>query len=441
MHLLNLKLAAICLIFVSACAPARRGAKGFGRNLQRQIETSPVFSGAFTGFVLLDPITGKTLCDVNGSRHFTPASNTKILTLYTSLKVLGDSMPGIQYANLGNLQVYRGVGDPTFLNPLFKGWQQPFRFIQQRAGKYLAVWGWEQREEPWGPGWSWDDFDYEYSMERSEWTIYGNAKRVFALRSDSLDIEPSYFRKQLGNHRSDSNNILHINGNDIQYSKKGNFPNDFERVIPIRGINTEVYNLLEDTLKCQIIFPDRFDEPTGWKTIYSAPVDTVFRRLMHQSDNFIAEQLLLVCAGQKYGVMKQDSIIRYAQKNLFADLPYPPKWVDGSGLSRYNLMTPHFLTALLQKMWKEYPQPRLLSFFPAGGVSGTIGNWYKGPNGKPYVFAKTGSMSGVHCLSGYLVAKSGKTLVFSFMHNNFTGGSKAWKEEMQRVLERVRARY
>ncbi|MBK9336339.1 MAG: D-alanyl-D-alanine carboxypeptidase [Lewinellaceae bacterium] len=49
-------------------------------------------------------------------------------------------------------------------------------------------------------------------------------------------------------------------------------------------------------------------------------------------------------------------------------------------------------------------------------------------------------MSGVHCLSGYVVTKRGKTLVFSFMHNNFVGSSRPWKAEMQGLLEYIRDR-
>ena len=164
----------------------------------------------------------------------------------------------------------------------------------------------------------------------------------------------------------------------------------------------------------------------------------VLRRMMHQSDNFIAEQMLIVCAGVKFDLLQQDTLIKWMLDSSLSKLPQRPRWVDGSGLSRYNLLTPQSLTQVLQKLWNEQPHQQLLSIFPAGGISGTLLDWYAGKDGKPYVFAKTGTMSGVHCLSGYILCKSGKTLIFSFMHNNFVGSSRAWKVEMQRLLEQIR---
>nr|MBP6826456.1 D-alanyl-D-alanine carboxypeptidase [Saprospiraceae bacterium] len=127
--------------------------------------------------------------------------------------------------------------------------------------------------------------------------------------------------------------------------------------------------------------------------------------------------------------------------SVLADLPQRPRWVDGSGLSRYNLASPRDFSTILLKLWNEQPRERLFSLFPAGGMNGTVADWYKGKDGKPYVFAKSGSMSGVQCLSGYVLTKKGKVLVFSFMNNNFVGSGKPWKLEMQRVLQYIHDRY
>jgi D-alanyl-D-alanine carboxypeptidase/D-alanyl-D-alanine-endopeptidase (penicillin-binding protein 4) len=159
---------------------------------------------------------------------------------------------------------------------------------------------------------------------------------------------------------------------------------------------------------------------------------------MHQSDNFIAEQLLLLCAGQKTGILKQDTLIRWAKDSIFSFLPQKIRWVDGSGLSRYNLNTPQNNVAILFRLWQMQPQKRLFSLFPEGGNSGTLKGWYKSKDGTPYIYAKSGSMSGVQCLSGYLITRKGKVLIFSFMHNNFVGSGKAWKTAMQEILEQIR---
>ena len=83
-----------CLFLFSACSTARRTEHFYAKTLKKEIEKSPVFAQSFTGFTLLDPETGRILCDVNGGHNFTPASTTKILTLATCVGVLGDSVPG-----------------------------------------------------------------------------------------------------------------------------------------------------------------------------------------------------------------------------------------------------------------------------------------------------------------------------------------------------------
>ncbi len=92
-------------------------------------------------------------------------------------------------------------------------------------------------------------------------------------------------------------------------------------------------------------------------------------------------------------------------------------------------------------MFREIPRERLYLFFPAGGESGTIEDWYPG-NPEPYIYAKTGSLSNNHCLSGYLLTKSGKTLIFSsFMNNHFMESSSEIKNRMQSIFEEIRDTY
>ena len=220
-----------------------------------------------------------------------------------------------------------------------------------------------------------------------------------------------------------------------------------DQFLPFTGYELNKEAVLSDTLHRNVIdisyteHPYQSIYPT--ETIYSAPLDTVLRRMMYQSDNFIAEQMLIVCNGVKYDTLAQNNIIQWARDTLFA-LPitnnqstnnHPPRWVDGSGLSRYNLVTPRYFAKVLRKLWQEQPHDRLLSLFPTAGAPETTLDWWQPVPATPWLFAKTGSMSGVQCMSGYLRTKSGKVLIFSFMNNNFVGSGKPWRLEMRRVLE------
>ncbi len=445
---LPLSLLLFSLLLFTSCATSRHAERHFSKKIQKEVEKSPVFNRAFTGFTLLDPATGKTLADVNGDKYFTPASNTKILTLATCLEVLGDSVPGMQYhiSEEDSLVTwYRGVGDPTFLNPYFLNWQRTFNFLKYDRGSGMRMLVPVARFFPtprFGAGWAWDDYNESFQTERSPLPMYGNLAHFKGDSTGKLSVYPFSFQRFVkGDSTLKNKTILRKEyASEWDYAQNQFYPADFEVAIPF-FTNDGPNGLLGDTLKLVRGLLERDTHTFDWHTLYSAPLDTVLRRMMHQSDNFIAEQMLLVCAEQKFDILQQDTIIKWMLDSVLTSLPQRPRWSDGSGLSRYNLISPRDLAQVLLKLWKEQPHEFLLSLFPAGGVSGTIADWYKGTNGRPYVFAKTGGMSGVHCLSGYVVCKSGKTLIFSFMHNNFVGSNRAWKEEMQRVLEMIWERY
>ena len=423
-------LASLFLLF--ACSPARQ--------IQREVKKSPVFNRAFTGFTLLDPETGRTLADVNGDHYFTPASCIKILTLYTCLKVLGDSVPGLKYQTMlqdsHSTIVLKATADPTFLHPRFQAWQAPFQFLKYRRDSILLY---PQPEmDRFGPGWAWDDYPYGFQPERSTFPMYGNVVH-FLKNEDVLEIQPPFFK----------NDFVELPYYLVPAEmKRKEFENQWlvplidlkikERWLPFTAVNPAL--LLSDTLGKPVREAGLYEfenGPKAWQTLYSTPLDTVMRRMMHQSDNFIAEQMLLLCAGEKFNTLDQDTLIKWVLDSVLTELPQRPKWIDGSGLSRYNLMTPQSIATVLLRLWREQPQEALLPLFPAGGVDGTLSEWYAGKDGKPYVFAKTGSMGSVSCLSGYVRTRRGKMLIFSFMHNHFVGSSREWKEEMQRMLERL----
>lgn len=433
-----------------ACTVFKSRSERMASEINHEVARSKVFSKSFTGFVLLDPATGKTLADHNGAHYFTPASNAKILALATCLELLGDSIPGMKYFVQDSFLVFRGVGDPSFLHPAFQAWRNTYNLLADP--KYVPLHAIQPALEPrFGPGWAWDDYSEDFQPEKSEFPVFGNTMRIVGLENGRFEVQPSFFRTsaQFPYYDFDYTNMIPAGreiarreGDNLVGMKRLPRPGE-EFWIPFRPPYWE--GMLADTLHRREIDPAHYHleipDTQEWKIWYNTPTDTILRRMMQQSDNFIAEQLLLVCAETKFGRMKQDTILRWALDSLLADLPQKPRWVDGSGLSRYNLITPQSIAQVLFRLWNTQPHERILSLFPAGGKSGTIAEWYKGKDGKPFVFAKTGGMSGVHCLSGYLICKSGKVLTFSFMHNNFLGSNREWKREMQRILEEIRDRF
>lgn len=432
---------AACL-FLFSCATSRRPGSFF----ETEITRSPVFSGAFTGFVLRDPATGKTLCDVNGAKYFAPASNTKIFTLYACLRTLKDSLPALRWQSDGDNFYFQGTGDPTFLHPVLGKFSPAYEFLKSRPEAKLLFSPYNYDDTRFGPGWAWDDFAFGYQCERSPLPIYGNRMTV---KGKDLAISPPRFRFFLnptGAGKTAAFVQREEHGDRLSIHAKAEIPEGFSQSIPIFWENLDFNQFLKDTLMRPVITPARsiFEKlnPRDWQTLRGAPLDTVLRAMMLPSDNFLAEQLMLVCASQLTDTLSVARAINISQKKYLADLPDLPRWADGSGLSRYNMESPRSIAFLLEKIWREQPHGRVLNLFAAGGSEGTVRDWYKPGAGQPaWIHAKTGTLGGVHCLSGYLTARSGRVLVFSFMHNNFVGSSADYKREMERVLQMVRDKF
>lgn len=162
--------------------------------------------------------------------------------------------------------------------------------------------------------------------------------------------------------------------------------------------------------------------------------------MMLESDNFLAEQLLIMGSAVLSDTLQSSIAREFVLETYLSELKHPPRWVDGSGLSRYNLFTPESMVHVLNKLYQEIPRERLFTFFPSGGNNGTLEDWFAG-NPHPYIFAKTGTLGNTYCLSGYMLTKSGKTLIFSFMNNHFKASSSHIKKRMQPILEQLRDSY
>lgn len=99
------------------------------------------------------------------------------------------------------------------------------------------------------------------------------------------------------------------------------------------------------------------------------------------------------------------------------------RMVDGSGLSRYNLICASGTVKLLHHMNGHPHRQVYIDSLPVIGVDGTTAGRGQNTAARGSVFAKTGTMSGVSCLSGYVETASGRTLVFSILTNGFVGSS------------------
>lgn len=184
--------------------------------------------------------------------------------------------------------------------------------------------------------------------------------------------------------------------------------------------------------------------------IASAPVSELVRSTMKPSQNLHA-QLLLLAVGRAVetaprggaeelarGRTTETTGLRALQGFLArAGIPAGQVWLEeGAGLSRKNLVSPRAVAALLRFMAAHPAAGAWKEALPVGGVDGTLRNRFTSGPAKGNVRAKTGTLSGVNSLSGYVVTASGEPLVFSILGNNCVGegGAERARREIDRIV-------
>ena len=404
----------------------------------------PFVKTAQVGICVYDANTDKYIQQYQSDKYFIPASNTKLFSLYAGLKYIGDSLIGIRYLERDSAILLLPAGDPTLLHPDYS--RQPVIDFLKSKKKPIYVTSPNWQEQALGRGWSWDDYNDEYMVERSPLPVYGNIiKWEQAQQSD-------------GSFNSFSSPEVNwkVNFNSDSSSKKFFVKRDWcanifqitqgtektaEQDVPFvtNGLGSAI-ELLKDTVGKNIfILPTQSIIPNSKFTVLrSQPVDSIFRPMMFRSDNFFAEQTLLMASNERLGLMNDQEMIDTLLNTDLKDLPQKPVWVDGSGLSHYNLFSPEDFIFLLKKLKYEFGLERMKRILPTGG-QGTLGNRYKQDSG--YVFAKTGSLSGVITFSGYLITKKNHLLLFSILVNNNNGGEREIRDAIQQYIGELRARF
>jgi serine-type D-Ala-D-Ala carboxypeptidase/endopeptidase (penicillin-binding protein 4) len=407
---------------------------------------------AYVGISLFDATGNKYLYAHNAQKYFVPASNTKLFSCYAALKYLGDSLPGISYWENDTAVYLVGTGDPSLLHTDFK--KNPVIDFLQKIKKPVYITDINWKDEALGAGWSWNDYNDNYMTERSALPVYGNSIHWVQEMSDSgvsnaaqEDQTPVIYSIPEINWKVRFNAGFTRKAFFVQRNRDENFflitegkEKKKEQDVPFvtHGIQSAL-ELLPDTIGKQITYLPEFKKlPAGLHTIYSQPTDSLLKPMLYRSDNFFAEQSLLMVSQVKLGEMNDSRIIDTLLKTDLKELPQKPRWVDGSGLSRYNLFTPNDFVVLLQKMQQEFGMKRLQALLPTGG-KGTLSDLYKQDSN--YIFAKTGTLSGIVALSGYLYTKKNKLLVFSVLINNHTGSAGTIRRRVESFLTGIRDRY
>ena len=423
-NLLKLLFIAVATIMIlSACSV---------RQAQKTLLNSEGVKGAHVGIAIYNDSKEQWLSKYQSDHYFTPASNVKILATYLGLQFLGDSLPGWKMAENADTLFLMPLGDPSFMHPEFK--YQPVVDIIKNTNKQVVIVGNNQDQfEIFGSGWSWADYAEDYQPERSRMPIYGNVVHFYQSNKKLEAIKPFYFFKDIVDlgkaeeknwSRSRTGNRF-FTTNENNKSKYFQVPFSQEDMPMVKALE-----LLNDTLGKKISFQKQSTLPaTSYKTIKTVATDSLLKIMMLRSDNFYADQIVLMASEQLFGKMDDAALLDFTKKLFFADLPQKMRWADGSGLSRYNLNTPENYIAILQQMHAKFGEARVKNIFEKGG-EGTISAYYKNFPGTMY--AKTGTLGGQVALSGFIYTPKQQKLYFSVLVANHMSPSST---QVRRAVE------
>lgn len=437
-NMLKFFLHTCCLLLVTSCMAQKTAKKNTPLH---DLLADTTFRSAHIGVSIYDPIARKYLYNYQGDKYFVPASNVKIATCYAAMKYLKHILPGIRYYENDTAVYLVPTGDPSFLHRDFL-FQPVFDFLKKQTKKiYITDSNWKDKEL--GHGWSWDDFSDEYMVERNSFPVYGNTlkwvqekirsnevspEESFSIYSDpevnwKVKFEPDSGDRKFKVSRDRYSNIFKVSEGNEPYK---------EMIVPfiVNGLSSAL-ELLPDTLGKKITVNNNFflTDPQQ-HVVWSQPTDSLLRPMMYRSDNFFAEQLLLMVSESNTGILNDEAAI----DSVTLKLKRKVVWVDGSGLSRYNLFTPDAFIEILDSMRVEFGMDRIKEIFPSGD-SGTLKGYYMSDSGK--IYAKTGSMGGVLALSGFLYGKNNRLMIFSVMVNNYNGMNSAGRRAIERFIKKL----
>jgi serine-type D-Ala-D-Ala carboxypeptidase/endopeptidase (penicillin-binding protein 4) len=446
------------LCLMASLAPAQTLTERLGTIL----DTSPVTDRTFVAIQVADAETGEILFERLPDNLFTPASNVKLYmsacaldtwgpdhTFATHLGVDGDVENGVLDGDL----ILFGDGDPVLTSENLRAMAQRVRIdlgIERITGGVVVN---DSRVDPIrkGPGWMWDDDPDVYNMSLASLMLDYNVLTAEALglgsgeERDPFRLVPSSAYPPVewrptpdGSTRitrQPFRDVIEIHGGETtsqrltMHDPAQWIAGVLHQMLIDEGIDVDGRPLVE-TLP-PVAEPGVSHE--------SLPLSAIIGLFNKPSENAIGEMLLLnlaLAAEDAEGpVAWGDGAARLTEWLMgTAGLDAGDfRLVDGSGLSRYDLICASGTVDLLLHMWRHPDRQVYVDSLPIAGVDGSLRSRMGGTAATGRVHAKTGTMSGVSCLSGYAETVGGQWLVFSILTNGYIGSSAPSRDLQDRL--------
>ncbi len=438
----------------SSICPAQLGAS------INNVINRPLFARTRWGILVQNLSSGQTLYRRESQKYFIPASNNKLLTSAAALQQLGPDFrirTSVYQDRDGVLRVV-GRGDPSLkdaqLTILAKQLSQKgIRQVEQLIADDSYFQG-----EVVDSTWEWEDVQADYGAPVSSLILNENATVLtsspqtvgqsleikwmepqeglgWKLENNSLTVEKdapgsvSVIRDLKGQVLKITGQLAVNSQPDITglavFDPVQHFVSHFRQSLSTEGITVK-----------QIARATSNQNQQELASVESPTLSQLLVYMNINSNNLYAESLLRAL-GSKQTLEKNQTTVEAGLKVLKTTLTQlgvePTSYfiVDGSGLSRRNLLSPQALVQVLQAMSKSEV---FRASLPVAGVSGTLKNRFVNTPAMGIVQAKTGTMTGVVSLSGYVNVPNSEPLVFSIMVNQSGQPTSVVRKAMDEIV-------
>ena len=401
--------------------------------------------------------TGKVLYEYNQNKYLHPASALKLFTIAAAYDQLGgDYQYRTQLFKDKNNNIYLKLsGDPTLttsdLTNLFKELKSKYKINVNDVVIDPTV----IDNSQWGTGWMWDDDTSKYLPKYSPFTINGNIINI-SLKPSKNNTFPEIKNKSdyqitivnmLKN--GDKNNIRIVRQPWIQSDMvylKGTIKTPLTVQLPVNQLERNFKTQLQSALKTAKISPKGtikvapMQEHTELILEHvSKPLDTIVSKVLKDSNNLYAE-MIFKTSGAKFSDSQGTTAAGIDFfNNYYKDINTKTKPViaDGSGASRNDLITADWMTEALNKIYKNNDFEGFQKLM-AKPVEGTLSDRLL--NISQNVRAKTGTISGVSVLTGYVDAKSNNKYSFAILIQNYPDSSLDAKKLEDAIVNEIYTR-
>ena len=384
------------------------------RKILRAIKSESSFNGAQIGITLIDLEKKKELVTIDSEKRILPASLVKLITVYGGVQKFGDSLPALHYRKEKKRFYFWSSGYPLINHPLYND-STVTAFLNQQKDSLFYV-SRPMVSKSLGKGWAWDDQAYYFSAKKSSFPIHGNVVQIISNpKSEKLQFNPPFFENTL-NHKTKKDHHEFKTNDHIYKLNRHQADSIYVPFIPSDSL---VIKVLRNTLSSPV-YTERKNEAihSNFKTL-KVSAQKVYKAIVEDSDNLIAESLMLMLSGTVQWELDTDlgiELIHQENKMMYENIVQ----VDGSGLSRNNLLTHEVLIEVLNKIHKSTSSPKIKDYFPQANSEGTL-SMYAPSYNMSFVYAKTGSMKNNHLLAGFLLSNSNRPYSFVISVNNYKG--------------------